>query len=477
MTSFRSESKNLTNHESNERGLLFVLLLFAFGLWPATAAQTPTPAGPGAVHVEPGPIAPRLLEGGHPPAGLLKPSPTPQAFIAPSLAHTLTPASVGAVHTPPPGSFTAKQTGAGTVQLSWASVPGASSYKLSGAGIPSAGIQITDTTHTVTGLSGPGMYSWRLSASGAPITLPGQSQAQSAWVTGTTSGLSAPTLPSPSFYLISFNIDEGARNDQQGRVAKTSLSLPASPSGNQNPCDCPYTPMFLYDNARAPVPAAGWYFTSSGDVQPDTDPACAKYTILFGNTLYLRAPTFPGLTYVRPPAYNTWVFVVNCRGEYSNARQFRVYPTDFELGYADAIAYSGGQWVTLNGYVGGTQLNLHGTGFAGLAPNDQTVFFHFELGKTNASGTGLDLTTRDIAAAPAFPQSTDPAHPDVMDERQINVLVPSLEGAGYGKNDGYVLLKSTVYVKKGYQTSAALPVRVCSTSASAATIAGNGPCW
>jgi len=305
------------------------------------------------------------------------------------------------------------------------------------------------------------MQTWRVSASfpGGAIGNPsGPPATQSLWVKGTSGGFVQPTLPAPSFQLTGFNVDEGARNDQQGRVATTSLPL------NENPRDCPYTPMFFYDAAQAPVPAAGFYVDQAGQVQPDTDPAWAKYTILSNGHLYFRAPTFPALRYVTPPTYNSWVFVLNCRNEYSNAVRFRVYPTDLQL-----------MSVTPGGFIGGQQVNLFGTGFAGITPNDQKVFFHVRLGRNNATNTALDYTTREIEAAPAF--ASQSSSPQVLDSRQINVLAPSLEGLGYGYTSGYVLVESSVYVTRGLAHTVSLPVRICSSTATAAKIAGTGPCW
>src|SRR5437763_8390924 len=89
-----------------------------------------------------------VQRGATPAPGLITPpAPQPQQTLQPLNA----PANY---RYPPPASFTANQTGAGTVQLSWSAIPGASSYQLFGAGIPSAGIQISGTTQTVTGLTG-----------------------------------------------------------------------------------------------------------------------------------------------------------------------------------------------------------------------------------------------------------------------------------------------------------------------------------
>jgi hypothetical protein len=399
-----------------------------------------------------------------------KPAPVPAPVLAPPPQQVSRPGALpaavnaGGLQTPlmskypPPSSLSAAQTGAGTVQLSWPAVPGASYYKVTGAGIAAAGVRASTTNQSVTGVASPGIQTWKVAAyfvtptgdaGSAPVT-------QSIWVKASTSGLAAPLLPAPSFQLKSFNDDEGAKNDQQGRTAYTSLAL------NQNPQACPYTPMFVYDGAQAPIPAAGFYLTASGQVEPDTDPAYNKYSILNNGILYFRAPTFPGLKYVRPPAYNTWVYVVNCRGEYSNALHFRVYPTNLQL-----------QFVTPTRFIGGQQVNLFGAGFAGITPTDQKVLFHVTLGRTNAAGNALDQTVRDIEASPAFPQG---GAQQLLNERQINVLAPNLDGLGYGPSSGYILLDAQVYVTRGGIPTAKLPVTICRNDASAAQISGTGPC-
>ena len=133
-----------------------------------------------------------------------------------------------------------------------------------------------------------------------------------------------------------------------------------------------------------------------------------------------------------------------------------------------AVAYSTASGATLNGFIGGTAVGLVGTGFEAkfASPSDQKVIFHFRL-QRNA-----EVTERDIEAAPLFPPGNG-----VIDERGIAVLAPSLEGLGFGKSQGYWLLEASVYVRKGYQKSASLPIRYCSSTSSEATIAGSGPCW
>lgn len=374
-------------------------------------------------------------------------APTVRGQIATTTAPTLSPTTL-AYKYPAPASLTAVQSATATVQLSWTAVSGAAFYKVTGPGSTAAGVSVTGTTVTATAVPGPGMLTWKVAAASTTTmgTVVGAPAVQTIWVKGTTSNLDAPILPTPSFQLKNFNVDEGAKNDYQGRLGFTSLAL------NQNPQACPYTPMFLYDGLQSPVPAAGYYLSSTGQVEPDSDPAYEKYTILNGG-IYFRAPTFPGLRYVRAPVYNTWVFIVNCRNEYSNAVKFRVYPTDFQLQYTDALACRNGQWVFQYGTIAGKQvtatsrgsrLTLHGTGFAGLAPTDQKVVFH--IAGLDNSGSSI---SRDVEAAPAFVTTGS----TVLNERSIDVLSPDPATVGL-----FTVLQAAVSVLKGGQTTVSLPV-------------------
>jgi hypothetical protein len=57
-----------------------------------------------------------------------------------------------------PANFRASQTADGTVVLSWNAVPGAGSYLVGGPGT-NAGVMVTGTSHTVTGIA-PGLHTW-----------------------------------------------------------------------------------------------------------------------------------------------------------------------------------------------------------------------------------------------------------------------------------------------------------------------------
>jgi hypothetical protein len=236
------------------------------------------------------------------------------------------------------------------------------------------------------------MLTWKVAAATTMSigTVAGAPATQTIWVKGTLSGLTTPSLPAPSFQLKGINKTEGARNDASGVVATTSLAL------TQNPQSCPYTPMFYYDAGQPPVPAAGYYIISStGQVEPDSDPAYQKYTIMNGGNTYFRAPTFPGLKYVQIPATRA-----------------------------------------------GQQLNLWGTGFAGgYPPTDEKVYFHLQGTDANWSPV-----SREIEPLPAFAGGP-------LDERQINVVSPDPASLGLA-----FVAQAAVYVTRAGRPSASLPI-------------------
>jgi hypothetical protein len=363
---------------------------------------------------------------------------------------------------PAPATLTAAQIGPGAVQLSWSAVSGASAYVVSGPGLASGGMTVNATIATISGMQGPGMLTFKVAAAtkvglgmevGAPAT-------QTVWVKGTMSGLVTPNLPAPSFQLKGINNTEGARNDWNGVVATTSLAL------TQNPQSCPYTPMFYYDAAQPPVPAAGYYtIGSTGQVEPDSDPAYNKYTIMNGGNTYFRAPTFPGLKYVAPPTNNTWVFIVDCHNAYSNAVQFHVYPTELTLQSVAALTCHQHQWTYATGTVNGQQvpavtpgsrLMLYGTGFAGVSTVDQKVIFHLQGNDATSPSNNI---SRDVVAQPFFPSTGT----TVLDPRHIDVTAPDPASVGMMDGSFGVYPQASVSVMKGTQTTS-LPVGYQPTS-------------
>ena len=271
-----------------------------------------------------------------------------------------------------------------------------------------------------------------------------------------TTSPAAPSLPSPSFQITSFSRPNGAHTDAQGNTIRTSLTLSAA-----DVKACPLTPMFSFGPGQPTVPAAAFALGL-----PSTAQVYDKYTWI-GSTLYFRPPAlpdgaFPGGLASPPQTTNSWVHVVNCRNEYSNALAFRVEPTTFQI-----------TKVYPDGFIGGQQIVVHGTGLSGMVACDsitwckptQQVMFYFKLGKTNAAGTGMDVVERELEA----PQMSFPS----LDERYTNVYAPSLEGQGYTR-DKWALLESKLYVVKNGVKSNVLPARYCSSTANTKL---SGPCF
>ncbi len=375
---------------------------------------------------------------------------------------TLTANASMAYKFPAPATLTAAQVGPGAVQLSWSAVSGAGFYVVSGPGVASTGMTVNGTTAAISGMQGPGMMTYKVAAAMkmGVGTAAGASATQTVWVKGTAPGFITPNLPAPSFQLKGFNVAEGAKNDQQGRTGQTTLAL----SGG-NPSSCAYSPMVYYDAAQPPVPAAGFYLVANGQVEPDTDPAYQKYSILGGGTIYFRAPVFPGLKYVKAPTNNTWIFIVDCHNAYSNAVQFHVYPTDLSLQSVAALSCHQHQWTYAYGTVNGQQvpavtpgarLTLSGTGFAGVSTVDQKVVFHLQ---GNDATNPSNNISRDVVAQPFFIT----AGTTTLDERSIEVTAP--DPASVGMMDGSYGLypQASVSVMKGTQTIS-LPVGYQPTS-------------
>lgn len=378
-----------------------------------------------------------------------------RAQIKPSA--TLSGSTPVAYKYPAPSSVTGLPVGPGAVRLSWTPVAGVSYYAVTGPGLPSGGLTVSGTTAAITGIPGPGMVTLKVAGVSAMTAgmLLSPPATQAVWVTGATPGFITPSLPTPSFQLTRFDVDEGAKNDHQARMATTTLALPGG-----NPSSCAYSPMVYFDGTQAPVPAAGWQVSSSGQVEPDSDPAYQKYSIVNGGTISFRAPDIPA-GYVRPPTYNTWIFVVNCRNEYSNALQFRLYSPQLQLRDFISLSCHNGQLSYTFGYIGGgtgvgtasprvpattsgQRLAVQGTGFAGLAPTDQTVTFH--LYGVDASGTRI---SHDAVAQPASPTIGGTE----SNERQIVVFSP--DPTTFGMIGG---VTATVAVTKGGKTTVSLPV-------------------
>jgi hypothetical protein len=266
----------------------------------------------------------------------------------------------------------------------------------------------------------------------------------------------APSLPSPSFEATGLSGASGAQNDAQGKIVRTNLG----PTGAELQA-CPLTPMFSFGPSGPTVPAAPFYLDT-----PNTAPAYQKYTFISGS-LYFRPPAvpdaaFPGGLPSPQGAKNSWVYVANCRGEYSNAQAFRLEPTKYQI-----------TKVWPDGFIGGQQLVVSGTGLEGrkacsstdwCAPT-QKVMLHFRVVRVNSAGTA-EYMERDIEA-PLWNGTSG------LDERSVAVFAPSIEALGYSR-PVWQLVESTLYVLKAGVRSNDLPARYCSATGNPAS---TGSCW
>lgn len=418
---------------------------------------------------------------------------TRQVAVAPAAPTVATqrtrPAPTGII--PPvanPTGFVASQGRQGIVSLTWQPVPGAAFYQLWGSGLPNTGIQVSavpapgqvQISQNVTGLPAPGMHAWMVGA----YFLPGPvSTAASAftttalWLVSSTAGPVPPNLVSPTLPITQVDRDYGAYNDSKGRQIGTTF-IPSGPVPGTIQA-CPITPMFYYDGARPPVPAAPWD-TLAGNAGP-----LVKYPIVNGG-VHFRAPIIPGLPVVAPtPApsgsgsapYNAWVYLTNCRGEYSKALPFRIYSTALAITAASPPA----------GVIAGQTMQVSGTGLAGVPDSaSQKVMFHFEfLTKTPPSSGGGSNRKRFVdVPAPVV------GYPD---ERGLSVSVPSTDLLPVAASQVTVgnqvitipahvgfwptawrLLAVDVYVLRNGQRTASVPIRYCTTTVRIAT---PGYCW
>ena len=344
----------------------------------------------------------------------------------------------------PPASFTA-QSAAGGVQLAWSPVSGATSYMVSGPGLPAGGASVTGTSYLVSGLAGPAPYQWSVVAvsqsssrqfTSAPVTASG-------WVTAPGAGFATPRLPAPAF-TGQPNLPYGATTDHNGMTVRLSPT-PTDASS------CPLVPMFYWNAASPPMPAAPFYRTTSA-----TATAQEKYPFLYG-AVYFRPPVIPGIAFVDPASpsseFDAWFFVANCRGQYSNPVPFRMYSTEFRLSKAVTVEAN---------VIAGGKMTIIGTGLApwknytNAPPYNQKVIFFFTLVK------GTQSYVRELEATVWS-----------NNEQSIAVDVPSIEALGFTSANS-ALTEAKVYVVKDGVRSNELPIRYCSVKNSALT---TGPCW
>ena len=232
-----------------------------------------------------------------------------------------TPAATGVT------SVVVQASGAGQVFLSWAPVANATSYMVWGDGLPMTGQQANpgglmksgkyqNPNLSVSGLTGPGMGTWSIGAyldpaSGATPTSPVTKVSH--WITG-ASGLQQPRMPSPTYQAMSFNVAEGAWNDAYDRTMNTNFPMDQT---------CPQAMYVSLDGAAEPILAAG------KDLGVVTDQLQYMFPNLNGALLF-RAPKVASIT-TAPAGNNAWIYAINCRGEYSNALPFKIWPGDLHV--------------------------------------------------------------------------------------------------------------------------------------------------
>ena len=274
--------------------------------------------------------------------------------------------------------------GAGQIYLSWAPVSNATSYKVWGEGLPLTGqdanmggqikARYQNPNLSISGLTGPGMGTWSIGAyldpaSGATPTSPATKVSH--WITG-ASGLQQPRMPSPTYSATSMNITEAAWNDREGPVMRTSM-----PQAEQVAGGCPQSVYFFVDGAAEPILAAGWYVNSTS-TQPE-----AMFTNLNGS-MYFRVPKAANIT-AAPTGNNAYVFAVNCRGEYTNALPFKIWPGDLHIEKAFPVsAVTGGSLK----FLGGDNGDITGWGMKNqFATNTQKVILETKFARSDGSQT------------------------------------------------------------------------------------------
>jgi hypothetical protein len=261
-------------------------------------------------------------------------------------------------------------------------------------------------------------------------------------------GLSAPNLPAPAFRISwspsgdTTSINEGAQNDRLGRTLMLADAV------RSNPSQCPYRVVFHWDGIQPDVDAGPWYTDAAPTATTDQ-----KYPII-NSAVYFRAPVIgnANFKFVTPPDYNSYVYVRNCRDEYSNALKFRIWPTTFQVTSVNPR----------DGFIAGQVVWLLGTGLAGAYQTDQKVMFSFKLMRLNASGQREE-----------FVREFEAAQWGQWDERAATVYAPSLAGAGYTQ-DNTAIVEASVYVVRGLVRTPPVPVRYCATTQ---LISSAGSCW
>jgi len=337
-----------------------------------------------------------------------------------------------------PANMTVSSSGAAGVRVSWEPVANASYYMLWGDGLPGPGQQISAAPPTglrstrfvqnpgfyVSGLT-PGMGSWTVGTfydPGPVSTVASSFPKVSHWVTG-AAGLVAPRMPAPTFSATQFNVPEGALNDRQGRTMATNIPQ------EQVQGTCPTDVMVFLDGATEPIRAASWYLD-------ETNPNF-RFTNMNG-TLYFRAPKVASIT-TAPTAPNAYIYAVNCKGEYTNALPFKIWPTDLHVESIKTTASATGGSTK---FFGGDKGSIFGWGMKGsFGPENQKVMLHAVFQQKNSTQTLVVDKEMDVWS---------------NDERQTAFTTPVLNTLA--SQNTFMLIEATVSVVKDNVQSNSIPI-------------------
>jgi hypothetical protein len=321
-------------------------------------------------------------------------------------------------------SVVVQASGAGQIFLSWAPVANATSYKVWGDGLPLTGQDANpggltklgryqNPNLSIGGLSGPGMGTWSIGAyldpavaSSTPLT---PVTKVSHWITG-ASGLQEPRMPAPTYLATRFDIGEGAWNDAYDRAMYTNFPMDQT---------CPQAMYVSLDGGAEPVLAAG------KDLGVVTDQLQYLFPNLNG-ALHFRAPKVASIT-AAPAGNNAWIYAINCRGEYSNALPFKIWPGDLHVERAnpDNAGTPAAATICISTcpgapFYGGQMGTITGGGMKGTYTNiTQSVMLEV-IGK-RATGEQVTFTTE----AQTYGAGEG-------DERSVRFYAPSLTSGQYG---------------------------------------------
>ena len=321
--------------------------------------------------------------------------------------------------------------GAAGLRLYWDVVPNASFYMVWGDGLPNTGQQVAGAGTAlrtrmqlpglyVSGLA-PGMGSWTVGSfySPGPVsTAAAQFTKVTHWVTG-AAGFGPPRMPTPTFQATELNSQDGALNDRQGVTMATNVPQ------EQVQGTCPTDVMVFLDGATEPIRAASWYL---GETNPNF-----QFTNMNGK-LYFRAPKVASIT-TGPTAPNAYVYAVNCKGDYTNALPFKIWPTDLHIESIRTLAsVTGGS----QKFYGGDRGSIFGWGLGGA--------FNASVQKVMLRAVFQKKTSQELLTVDKEMEVW------ANDERQVSITTPVLNTLASSVT--WVLIDARAYViKDGAQSN------------------------